>query len=34
MIYVGASIILVLIAVLGWSVMKLVDDFSKTGGEL
>jgi hypothetical protein len=33
MIYVGVAI-LVLIAGLGWSVLKLVDDFGKTGGEM
>jgi hypothetical protein len=34
MIYGGASIILVPIAVLDWSVLKLVDDFCKTSGDL
>jgi hypothetical protein len=33
MIYVGVTI-LVLIAVLGWSVLKLVDNFGKTAGEM
>jgi len=33
MIYVGVAI-LVLIAGLGWSVLKLVDNFGKTGGEM
>src|ERR1700722_14473852 len=34
MIYVGVITILVLIAGLGWSVLKLVDNFGKTGGEM
>jgi hypothetical protein len=35
MIYAAASItIFVLIAVLGWGVLKLVDDFGKTSGDL